>query len=136
MIQKEAMEKNLISMAHEIDKLQGEQMRTRGLCRGCLSVGYGASHEIGPETLFVQFLKSLILMELITDPFKPSKIPDPDAIYGTDLDTLLHQVIMKWKALESKSGFDQSGCSETIQWSIFGHRSKCAKNIVKLDEHT
>lgn len=31
MIQKEAMEKNLISMAREIEKLRGEQMRTRGL---------------------------------------------------------------------------------------------------------
>nr|GEW00366.1 tetraketide alpha-pyrone reductase 2 [Tanacetum cinerariifolium] len=37
MIQKEAMEKNLISMAREIEKLRGEQMRTRGLGGG----GYG-----------------------------------------------------------------------------------------------
>ncbi|KAL7609315.1 hypothetical protein Lser_V15G11816 [Lactuca serriola] len=36
-IQKEAMEKNLISMAREIEKLRGEQMRTRGLGGG----GYG-----------------------------------------------------------------------------------------------
>lgn len=31
LIQKEAMEKNLISMAREIEKLRGEQMRARGL---------------------------------------------------------------------------------------------------------
>ncbi|XP_071693636.1 protein FLX-like 3 [Rutidosis leptorrhynchoides] len=37
MIQKEAMEKNLISMAREIEKLRGEQMRARGLGGG----GYG-----------------------------------------------------------------------------------------------
>ncbi|KAL4569331.1 hypothetical protein LXL04_024967 [Taraxacum kok-saghyz] len=37
MIQKEAMESNLISMAREIEKLRGEQMRTRGLGGG----GYG-----------------------------------------------------------------------------------------------
>nr|GEY75035.1 receptor protein kinase TMK1-like [Tanacetum cinerariifolium] len=35
------------------------------------------------------------------------EIPDPDEIYGTDLDTLFLQVVMKWKALEGKSGFDQ-----------------------------
>ncbi|KAL8267624.1 hypothetical protein R6Q59_004968 [Mikania micrantha] len=38
MIQKEAMEKNLISMAREIEKLRGEQMRARGLGGG----GYGS----------------------------------------------------------------------------------------------
>ncbi|XP_076935438.1 protein FLX-like 3 [Bidens hawaiensis] len=37
LIQKEAMEKNLISMAREIEKLRGEQMRARGLGGG----GYG-----------------------------------------------------------------------------------------------
>lgn len=37
MIQKESMEKNLISMAREIEKLRGEQMRTRGFGGG----GYG-----------------------------------------------------------------------------------------------
>ncbi|KAK9052258.1 hypothetical protein SSX86_028886 [Deinandra increscens subsp. villosa] len=37
MVQKEAMEKNLISMAREIEKLRGEQMRARGLGTG----GYG-----------------------------------------------------------------------------------------------
>ena len=31
LIQKEAMEKNLVSMAREIEKLRGEQMRARGL---------------------------------------------------------------------------------------------------------
>ncbi|GKD99299.1 FLX-like protein 3 [Tanacetum coccineum] len=54
---KEAMENNLILIAHEIEKLQGEQMRTRGLGRGCLLIRYGASQEIGPEILFGQFLK-------------------------------------------------------------------------------
>ena len=36
MIQKEAMEKNLISMAREIEKLRGDQMRTRGLGKSSL----------------------------------------------------------------------------------------------------
>nr|GEY79308.1 homeobox protein HAT3.1-like isoform X1 [Tanacetum cinerariifolium] len=45
-----------------------------------------------------------------------------DDIYGIGLDTPLPQVVIKWKALEGKSGFYQSGCSETTQLSMFGGR--------------
>nr|GEW50580.1 homeobox protein HAT3.1 [Tanacetum cinerariifolium] len=45
-----------------------------------------------------------------------------DDTYGINLNTPLPQVVMKWKALEGKSGFDQSGCSETTQLSMFGGR--------------
>ncbi|GJV28995.1 hypothetical protein Tco_1385443 [Tanacetum coccineum] len=37
-------------------------------------------------------------------------------------------LFMNWKALEGKSGFDQSGYSETTQSSMFGDRSGCAKH--------
>ncbi|GJS38356.1 receptor protein kinase TMK1-like protein [Tanacetum coccineum] len=68
------------------------------------------------------------VLSSLTDLWKPSEIPDPDDIYGIDLDMPLPQVVMKWKAMEGKSGFDQSGCSETTQSSMFGDRSGCAKN--------
>ncbi|GKD65088.1 hypothetical protein Tco_1307196, partial [Tanacetum coccineum] len=54
--------------------------------------------------------------------WKPSEIHDPDDIYGIDLDTSLPRVVMKWKTLKGRSGFDQPACSETTQLSIFGGR--------------
>nr|XP_043626762.1 receptor protein kinase TMK1 [Erigeron canadensis] len=57
------------------------------------------------------------VLSSLAELWKPSE-PDPDDIYGIDLDTPLPQVVKKWKAMEGMSGFDHSGFTETSQSSM------------------
>ncbi|CAH1416728.1 unnamed protein product [Lactuca virosa] len=47
------------------------------------------------------------VLSSLAELWKPSE-PDPDDVYGIDLNTSLSQVVKKWQAMEGISGFDHS----------------------------
>lgn len=55
------------------------------------------------------------VLSSLAELWKPSE-PDPDDVYGIDLNTSLSQVVKKWQAMEGISGFDHS--VENSQTSI------------------
>lgn len=57
------------------------------------------------------------VLSSLAELWKPSE-PDPDDIYGIDLDTPLPQVVQKWKEMEGISGLDFTGCTENTQSSM------------------
>ncbi|KAD7117596.1 hypothetical protein E3N88_04864 [Mikania micrantha] len=73
--------------------------------------------------------------EYAAELWKPSE-PDPDDIYGIDLDMTLPQAVKKWQALEGMSGYDNSsviGSNDNTQTSIPTRPSGFADSFTSLD---
>lgn len=74
------------------------------------------------------------VLSSLAELWKPSE-PDPDDIYGIDLDMTLPQAVKKWQALEGMSGFDSSviGSSDNTQTSIPTRPSGFADSFTSAD---
>lgn len=77
------------------------------------------------------------VLSSLAELWKPSD-PDPDDIYGIDLDMTLPQAVKKWQALEGMSGFDCSsssipGSSDNTQTSIPTRPSGFADSFTSAD---
>ncbi|KAK1423628.1 hypothetical protein QVD17_18934 [Tagetes erecta] len=75
------------------------------------------------------------VLSSLAELWKPSE-PDPDDIYGIDLDMTLPQAIKKWQALEGMSGYENSsviGSNDNTQTSIPTRPSGFADSFTSLD---
>ncbi|KAL8157650.1 receptor protein kinase TMK1-like [Apium graveolens] len=76
------------------------------------------------------------VLSSLAELWKPSE-PDPDDIYGIDLDITLPQAVKKWQALEGMSGMDYSssgiGSSDNTQTSIPTRPSGFADSFTSSD---
>ncbi|KAJ0450329.1 putative protein kinase RLK-Pelle-LRR-IX family [Helianthus annuus] len=75
------------------------------------------------------------VLSSLAELWKPSE-PDPDDIYGIDLDMTLPQAVKKWQALEGMSGYDSSsviGSNDNTQTSIPTRPSGFADSFTSLD---
>ncbi|KVH96377.1 Leucine rich repeat 4 [Cynara cardunculus var. scolymus] len=75
------------------------------------------------------------VLSSLAELWKPSE-PDPDDIYGIDLDMTLPQAVKKWQALEGMSGYDNSsviGSNDNTQTSIPTRPSGFADSFTSLD---
>ncbi|KAL4568027.1 hypothetical protein LXL04_023627 [Taraxacum kok-saghyz] len=75
------------------------------------------------------------VLSSLAELWKPSD-PDPDDIYGIDLDMTLPQAVKKWQALEGMSGYDNSsviGSSDNTQTSIPNRPSGFADSFTSQD---
>ncbi|KAL8229356.1 hypothetical protein R6Q57_014256 [Mikania cordata] len=75
------------------------------------------------------------VLSSLAERWKPSE-PDPDDIYGIDLDMTLPQAVKKWQALEGMSGYDNSsviGSNDNTQTSIPTRPSGFADSFTSLD---
>ncbi|XP_076882248.1 receptor protein kinase TMK1-like [Bidens hawaiensis] len=75
------------------------------------------------------------VLSSLAELWKPSE-PDPDDIYGIDLDMTLPQAVKKWQALEGMSGIDNSsviGSNDNTQTSIPTRPSGFAESFTSLD---
>ncbi|KAK1352749.1 Receptor-like kinase TMK2 [Heracleum sosnowskyi] len=76
------------------------------------------------------------VLSSLAELWKPSD-PDPDDIYGFDLDMTLPQAVKKWQALEGLSGMDYSssgiGSSDNTQTSIPTRPSGFADSFTSSD---
>ncbi|KAI3813865.1 hypothetical protein L1987_18600 [Smallanthus sonchifolius] len=75
------------------------------------------------------------VLSSLAELWKPSE-PDPDDIYGIDLDMTLPQAVKKWQALEGMSGYDNSsviGSNDNTQTSIPTRPSGFAESFTSLD---
>ncbi|KAK9065055.1 hypothetical protein SSX86_016438 [Deinandra increscens subsp. villosa] len=75
------------------------------------------------------------VLSSLAELWKPFE-PDPDDIYGIDLDMTLPQAIKKWQALEGMSGYDNSsviGSNDNTQTSIPTRPSGFADSFTSLD---
>ncbi|XP_071701803.1 receptor protein kinase TMK1-like [Rutidosis leptorrhynchoides] len=75
------------------------------------------------------------VLSSLAELWKPSE-PDPDDIYGIDLDMTLPQAVKKWQALEGMSGYDTSsviGSNDNTQTSIPTRPSGFAESFTSMD---
>lgn len=75
------------------------------------------------------------VLSSLAELWKPSE-PDPDDIYGIDLDMTLPQAVKKWQALEGMSGYDNSsviGSNDNTQTSIPNRPSGFADSFTSQD---
>ncbi|KAI7744028.1 hypothetical protein M8C21_019619 [Ambrosia artemisiifolia] len=75
------------------------------------------------------------VLSSLAELWKPSE-PDPDDIYGIDLDMTLPQAVKKWQALEGMSGYDNSsviGSNDNTQTSIPTRPSGFAESFTSQD---
>ncbi|KAI3503758.1 hypothetical protein L1887_32207 [Cichorium endivia] len=75
------------------------------------------------------------VLSSLAELWKPSE-PDPDDIYGIDLDMTLPQAVKKWQALEGMSGYDNSsviGSNDNTQTSIPTRPSGFADSFTSQD---
>ncbi|XP_023773124.1 receptor protein kinase TMK1 [Lactuca sativa] len=75
------------------------------------------------------------VLSSLAELWKPSD-PDPDDIYGIDLDMTLPQAVKKWQALEGMSGYDNSsviGSNDNTQTSIPTRPSGFADSFTSQD---
>ncbi|KAJ0867845.1 putative protein kinase RLK-Pelle-LRR-IX family [Helianthus annuus] len=74
------------------------------------------------------------VLSSLAELWKPSE-PDPDDIYGIDLDMTLPQAVKKWQALEGTSGYDNSviGSNDNTQTSIPTRPSGFAESFTSQD---
>lgn len=75
------------------------------------------------------------VLSSLAELWKPSE-PDPDDVYGIDLDMTLPQAVKKWQALEGMSGYDNSsviGSNDNTQTSIPTRPSGFADSFTSLD---
>nr|XP_043639976.1 receptor protein kinase TMK1-like [Erigeron canadensis] len=75
------------------------------------------------------------VLSSLAELWKPSE-PDPDDIYGIDLDMTLPQAVKKWQALEGMSGYDNSsviGSNDNTQTSIPTRPSGFAESFTSID---
>lgn len=75
------------------------------------------------------------VLSSLAELWKPSE-PDPDDLYGIDLDMTLPQAVKKWQALEGMSGYDNSsviGSNDNTQTSIPTRPSGFAESFTSLD---
>ncbi|KAL8200220.1 hypothetical protein R6Q57_011559 [Mikania cordata] len=75
------------------------------------------------------------VLSSLAELWKPSE-PDPDDIFGIDLDMTLPQAVKKWQALEGMSGYDNSsviGSSDNTQTSIPTRPSGFADSFTSQD---
>lgn len=75
------------------------------------------------------------VLSSLAELWKPSE-PDPDDIYGIDLDMPLPQAVKKWQALEGMSGYDTSsviGSNDNTQTSIPTRPSGFAESFTSID---